>query len=227
MWNLIVRMYDKEERARDAVAKLREAGFSDDAIFELAPGAAQSVASAIEVGRLMGYRAKFYAERVKQGRSLVAVEAPFGRGEQATQILDGCGPVDLDLKVPEDAVKNEWGEGAPLSHALGLPVLSRNNPTPLSDTLGMSTLARSDTYLTSKLPKWQYILSGPDGPRLSKNPAPLSSMLGLPLLSHRASRTKLSSNPAPFSSALGLPTLSKNPTPLSSALGLALLSEPN
>ncbi len=78
-------MYDTEERARAAVAKLREAGFRDDAILELAPGSAQSVASAIVAGRMMGHRAEFYAERVKQGRSLVAVEAPFGQGQSRDQ----------------------------------------------------------------------------------------------------------------------------------------------
>lgn len=225
MPNLIVRMYDSEERAGDAVKKLKKAGFADDAILAMTPGSAQSVANAIVAGQMMGYRASFYAERVQQGRSLVAVEAPFGRGELATQILDDSGPVDQDLKLPEDAVKNEWGEGAPLSHALGLSVLSRNNPTPLSDALGLSTLGRSGTYLTSELSTRKYMLSGPDGPQLSSNPAPLSSMLGLPVLSRRVSRTKLSNNPAPLSSALGIPTLSKNPTPLSSALGLAVLSE--
>ena len=146
MSNLIVRMYDTEERARAAVAKLREAGFRDDAILELAPGSAQSVASAIVAGRMMGHRAEFYAERVKQGRSLVAVEAPFGQGQTATNIMDGCSPVDQELELPDDPVQTEWGEAAPLSATLGWPVLLRKSPAPLSDSLGLPTRSSSEFY---------------------------------------------------------------------------------
>ena len=40
-----------EERARDAAAKLREAGFRDDAILDLTPGSDKSLADAIGAGR--------------------------------------------------------------------------------------------------------------------------------------------------------------------------------
>jgi hypothetical protein len=204
-WSLIARMYQTKERARDAVTKLKEAGFSDDAILELTPGSAQSVASAILAGQMMGHRAGFYAERVKNGRSLVALDAPFGQGQAATEILDGCGPVDQDLKVPEDSGEVRWGgSAAPLSEALGWSVLWRNRPAPLSDALGMPTKSRSQYYLTTEL--------------ASRDPAPLSSALGMPTLSR---------DPTPLSSALGMPTLSRNPTPLSSATGTDVLTRPN
>jgi hypothetical protein len=233
-WNLIVRMYDAEERARDAVKKLKEAGFQDDAILALSPGSADSLASAITAGQKMGSRAGFYAERVRQGRSLVAVEAPFGQGQLATEILDGCGPVDQDLKVPEDAVRNRWGdEAAPLSDALGWPVLTRNEPAPLSDSLGMRTLSRNQYYLTSELANPNFTLSERLGLRLlSRDPTPLSSMLGLPVLLRWAKSSSfgmklLSKDPAPLSSALGVRTLSRDPTPLSSALDSQVLSRPS
>jgi hypothetical protein len=63
--------------------------------------------------------------------------------------------------------------------------------------------------------------------------APLSALLGLPVLSRSKSSTALMNNPAPLSSLFGLPTLSNsksstrllnNPTPLSSLLGLPVLS---
>lgn len=228
MPSLIVRMYDTDERARDAVAKLKAAGFRDDAVLALTPGAAQSVADAIVAGRMMGHRAEFYAERVKQGRSIVAVDAPFGRGQAASGILDGCGPVDLDLEVPEDAGDSRLTRSAPLSTAMGWPVLSRNNPTPLSDSLGLRTTARSEFYLTSELADPHYTLSESFGWRLlSRSAAPFSTKLGLPVLSQKRPRAKLLNEPSPLSSALGMPTLSRNPTPLSSLLGWATLTRPN
>jgi hypothetical protein len=234
MSTLIVRLYDTAEQARAAVAKLREAGFRDDAILELAPGSAQSVASAIVAGRMMGHRAEFYAERVKQGRSLVAVEAPFGQGQAATNILDGFSPVDQDLQLPHDPVQHEWGKAAPLSATLGWPVLLRKSPAPLSDSLGLPTRSRSEFYTTTSLASSDATFSSIFGLRLlSRNPAPLSSMLGFPLLSRRTTKTSsfgmklLSDTAAPLSSALGISTLSSNPTPLSSALGLAVLTPTN
>jgi hypothetical protein len=230
MSSLIVRMYETEERARAAVTKLKEGGFRDGAILEMSPGSAKSVASGIMAGRLMGHRAGFYAERVESGRSLVAVEAPFGRGQVATEIMDGCGPVDQDLKLPDDPVRTNWGTAAPLSAVLGMSVLSRNQPSPLSDALGIKTSSRSEFYLTSELASPSFTLSSMFGWRLlSRGAAPLSTMLGLPLLSRWAKSSSfgmklLSSNPAPLSSALGLSTLSRNPTPLSSALGWTVLS---
>ena len=231
--SLIVRMYDTEERARDATAKLREAGFRDDAILELALGSAQSVASAIVAGRMMGHRAEFYAERVKQGRSLVAVEAPFGRA-RPRPTSNGCSPVDQELELPDDPVQHEWGKAAPLSAALGWPVLLRKSPAPLSDSLGLPTRSRSEFYTTTSLASSDATFSSIFGLRLlSRNPAPLSSMLGFPLLSRRTSKTSsfgmklLSDTTAPLSSALGISTLSSNPTPLSSALGLAVLTPNN
>lgn len=233
MPNLIVRMYDTEERARDAVTKLKEGGFRDDLILELSPGSAQSVASAIVAGRRMGHLAGFYAERVERGRSLVAIEAPFGKGQLATEIMDRCGPVDQDLRQPDDPVQTKWRQAAPLSAALGWPVLSRNKPSPLSYALGIPTISRKAFYLTSKLANPNFSLSSMLGlPLLSRNPAPLSSMLGLPLLSRWAKSSSfgmklLSNDPAPLSSALGMRTLSRNPTPLSSALGWPVLSRPS
>jgi hypothetical protein len=234
-WSLIVRMYQTKERARDAVAKLKDAGFSDDVILELTPGSAQSVANAVLAGQMMGRRAGFYAERVKNGRSLVAVNPPFGQGHAATEILDGCGPVDQDLEMPEDTVETKWGGAAPLSEALGLRVLSRNDPAPLSDTLGIRTKSRREYYLTTELSSQNPApLSSMLGlPVLSRDPTPLSSMLSLPVLSRWTKKSSsfgvklLSDDPAPLSSALGMPTLSQNPTPLSSAVDMDTLARPD
>jgi hypothetical protein len=234
-WSLIVRMYQTKDRARDAVTKLKDAGFRDDSILELTPGSAQSVASAILAGQMMGHRAGFYAERVRNGRSLVAIDAPFGKGQLATEIMDGCGPVDQDLKVPEDTVRTKWGKAAPLSEALGLRVLLRDQPSPLSDALRIRTKARREYYLTSELASRNPApLSSMLGLRvLSRDPTPLSSMLNLPVLSRWAKKSSsfgvklLSRDPAPLSSALGIRTLSRDPTPLSSAVDMDVLARPD
>lgn len=90
-------------------------------------------------------------------------------------------------------------EPTPLSSKIGFKVLQKEpvpvmDPAPLSATLGLPTLA-----------------SGP----VSGNAAPLSTLLGKPLLSD---------DPAPLSGKLEQPLLSQNPTPLSSKYGLPLLS---
>ena len=85
MRNLVARIYDTEQRAREAVKKLKAGGFQDRAILALLPGSADSVANAIEAGELMAYQAGFYADRVRNGRSVVAIDAPFGQGQRAAR----------------------------------------------------------------------------------------------------------------------------------------------
>ena len=177
MSSLIVRLYGSEEQARDAATKLKEAGFQDDAILTVTPGSDQSLPDAIRAGQKMGHQAAFYAERVQSGRSLVAVDAPFTRGQAATDILNGCGPADRELKAPDDPVHAASSKAAPLSDALGMPVLSRKRPAPLSAALGLPTLARDQYYTVSELANPNFPDSKSFGfPLLSRNPTPLSSL---------------------------------------------------
>lgn len=224
-----VRMYGSEKNARDAATRLKEAGFAEESIVLVTPASGKTgddVANAVKAGNLLGHAASFYAERVRDGRSLVVVRAPFGRGQAAKEILDACSPVDTDL-APPAAPEAEWGRGAPFSRAAGMRVLLRDSPAPMSQALGIPTLSRGLSFLYSffgELTKHDYSLSGGLGMRLlSDNPAPLSSMFGmstistprgewthscgLPLLSGKAPFSSLSDNPAPLSSALGLPLL--------------------
>ena len=232
MTDAIVRLYENEQQARDAVGKLTEEGYSADSICLVAPGAegdpATALSGAIVAGRLLGRNAQVFAERVQHGRSLVAIEAPFGRGERATKILDSFGPVDADLQLVPEPVPSR---AAPLSTAWGWPVLSRGNkPAPFSDFVGFQVLSSGRSILSRIFgelanPHLTIFSMFPSLTRngaplfarseLSGEPAPLSSKVGWSLLSEKA---------APLSSMLGMPLLARKPAPLSSMLGLPVLS---
>jgi hypothetical protein len=253
----IVGIFETEATAREALDKLREAGFGEARTLLVTPasgkkgGAAAALANAVVAGQLMGEQASFYAERVREGRSLVLVQAPVGQGKLASEILQSCGPVDADLVA--SSIQAQWGKGAPLSAGLKMPVLLRGRPSPLSDYLGLSTGARRPRTLSGlfrELVSPHFSLSERLGlGLLSDNPAPLSSWLrlkvlaepkrpwthsvGLPLLideaaplSARAGMKTLTDDPAPLSSRLGMSVLTSNPAPLSSAIGLPTATGP-
>ena len=142
------------------------------------------------------------ADKVKAGRSVVGVLAPFGTGVLATKLLDSEGPLPEELPRPQaqqPATEAAYGEGAPLSRALGMQVLSPN-AAPFSDMFGWPTKSKKRHFLTSRLGSPHFALS---------------SMFGMGLLSR---------NGAPLSSKFGLRTLSDNAAPLSSKFGWATAS---
>jgi hypothetical protein len=169
---------------------------------------------------------KASARALAEGRSLVGVRAGFGQGQTAMNILDGFDPVDTHLVMPEsESAKLDWDEAAPLSSALGIPTISPNSPAPLSDFLGLPPLSSGLSFLS----RWFRPLSRPDFSLSSMFGMPLLSMktlsgdkgygthsFGLPLLSR---------NPAPLSSMLGLKTLSRRrPGERKRSFGLPLLT---
>ena len=231
MANPIVRIYDSEDKAREAVGKLNENGFYDDVTFLLTPSGEGGAANALKAGRALGDKADLYVDRLAAGRSLVVCDALPGTGRMAEDIMDGVGPVDTDFgPAPE---RDPWGPGAPLSAAFYIPVLTERRPAPFSGAFGLPTLtygrstfgelASPHFHVSSML--GMSLLSKAAAPlsrlvglaTLIRKAAPLSSSVGLPLLSRRA---------APLSSSVGLKLLSKNPAPLSSLLSLPLLAQP-
>lgn len=219
----IVRIYPSEQQAREAAENLEEVGFTDVVLLEAAPVASQAAAAvrdAVAEERIPGSHLRICTKSLEQGRSIVAVRAPFGRGELASQILASAGPVDVDL-LPPYQPRNP----APFSDLFGIPVLAKFTPmtdlsiitysfgepslsgrkaAPLSSLLGLRTLT------TPKRP-WKSSLGLP---LLSRDPAPLSSLLRWkPLSGYRRK-----------DSSFGLPLLSRNPTPLSSLFGMRVLS---
>ena len=225
-----VRMYESEQQAHDAAQRLVEVGFPEDKILLVTPtsaagGEAEVVRSAVATGLLPGGYGGLCTQALQRGRSVVAVEAVFGRGQLARDALESFAPVDTE-QLPAPSTRNP----APLSDALGIPTLTRGlpfaaltdsrfalsslyglrllswNPAPLSSLLGMKTLSKPKRPWVSSL-----------GLKLlSRNPAPLSSAVGM--------RT-LSKPKKPWTRSFGLPLLSKNPTPLSSFLGLSVLKK--
>lgn len=124
----------------------------------------------------------------------------------------------------------------PFSSMLGLgfhtqPV-SPDDPALFSKYVGMPTLSRGRSFLSrmfGELASSRFMLFGRNP--LISNAAPLSSMIGQPLLSEdpaplssKIGQSLLSGEKAPLSTKLSLPLLSRNPTPLSSLLHLAPLS---
>ena len=233
----ISRLFHNAADAEGAAAKLRRAGYEH---VQLVGGA--GVAPGADELRRHGVAQRHVdhlAERIAAGAALVIVDAPFGTGAEATDILETSGPVDTEGvgDVGYTEARPAGGDNpAPLSQALGWPVLS-HDPAPLSRMLGLrvlsssqspgdrshgfATLSHDPTPLSSAL----HVRT------LTRNAAPLSSALGLGVLSRVAAPLSralglsvLSSNPAPLSRRLGWRELARDPAPLSRALGLKVLS---
>lgn len=219
-----VRMFETEKAADDAAKKLGEAGF--ERYVTLHPSKVQgeeesAVWTAARDGILPGACIRACVNALTEGRSLVGVEPYFGRGQEALNILEDGGAVESDT----------------------LPSVTTHNPAPLSDTLNIPTLTTFTPMTGLKDPHWTF--SSKIGmPLLSNNPTPLSSKLGMKVLT-KPTHTKTSSfgmpllmnKPAPLSSmfgmkvlskkskgpwttSFGLPLLSSNPTPFSSLFGM-------
>lgn len=223
-----VRVFLTEDAAHGAAAALGDAGF--EAVRALTPSSAmgrefEAVRDARDAGLIPSSAVGFARRALSDGRSVVAVNAPFGRGLEAENLMESRGAVDsarVPAALPHDP--------APFSNAFDLPLL---------------TEFRSSTELLSS--RWSF--SALIGMKLlSKNPTPFSSMLAMPVLSKggKGAWTKsfglplLSRNPAPFSSLFGMSVLTKrrerrdtsfgfhllwnNPAPLSSVLRLPVLT---
>lgn len=195
----VVRMYPSEDQARKAIHLLEEEELAGNNLhlFTPVPGnEAQTVHNAIADGQLPDSHIHVCTRALQKGNCILTVVPPFVRGAEAEQIMDSCGPVDTD-DLPDYYVKNT----KPLSDLLGLPLL-----TSYQYTFNMK-------QITS--PSWSFSSMFGLG-TLSKNPTPLSSMLGLKTVSAAKSKN----------SSFGLSLLSKKATPLSSAVGAKALSEP-
>lgn len=188
----IIRVYDSVAKAQQAVDALTLNGFGSDLINLVAPREpAQSlddIAAAIRAGYVLKGYAKAYAASVQRGMTLVSVRAPFGTGVVVSHLLDEAGPVDSGVPEQREAGPT-WDEATPLSSALNLPVLAKGNVT-FSGFWQMPMVLRegqrSNTLFKVTLKK-------------GKNPAPFSSLLGMPLLSKNFT----------FSSLLGMPLVVK------------------
>jgi len=219
MSELIARVYETEQKAESAAQKLKEAGFAADSIVTLTPESPGD-----------GPLGAAYAEHAQEGRSLVAVRAPFGRGVVAMEALNSAKPIaTVAAEAPEAEAESaiDYGDGAPLSKALNMAVLKRNAPSPLSDYLNWPIFSKKRHFLTEALADAHKTFTGSFMPLLSGNKtpfAPKTSMNDAAPLSSKCGLSTLSDDATPLSSKFGIGVLSNNPAPLSSKLGMSLLS---
>lgn len=189
----IVRVYDSVAKAQQAVDALVLNGFGTDLINMVAPREpAQSpddIAAAIRAGYVLKGYAKAYAACVQNGLTVLSVRAPFGTGVMVTQLLDEAGPVESGVPEPRE-VGPTWDEATPLSSALNLPVLAKDNVT-FSGFWQMPMVLREGRRSNTSF-KVTF--------RKGSNAAPFSSLIGMPLLSKNFT----------FSSLIGMPLLVKS-----------------
>lgn len=190
----ISRLYANEASARNAWDELKRNGYADAYIFrppprgedgEVRAGAVDALRDAMAKAYIANSSADIYAKRVSDGASLVSVHAPFSGGKQATAILQQHGPVDSGIDEASEPFFG-WDEATPLSNALCWPVLT-SVEFPFELVTGIPSLIETREE-TGRPPQ-------PD------NPAPFSSAFGMKLLSDKA---------APLSSLLGLPVLTRS-----------------
>ena len=221
-----VRIYESEEEAQEASARLAEAGYLNQAVFFAYEHAGQeedTVRSAVENGLLPEAQANLCIRSLQQSRSLVSVTTVVGRTHQALDIMESAGAVDADIQRR----------------------YTISNPTPFSDALGIAALTRFVPITALASPYWRFSSLLGLG-LLSRNPTPLSSIFGmkvvstpkrpwtssfgLPLLSGKSAPSssfgiKTVVQPKrPWDWSWGLPLLLRNPAPLSSMFGIPPLS---
>ncbi len=191
-----VRIYQTDDGAKAAAARLTRAGFTNNQVLLAREAQGQEgdvVRVAVADGILPARQERICVHSLEEGLSLVTAEAGFGRGKELLHIMEKEGTVKADTQrryAPDDP--------APLSELLGIPTLAEFSSS--------TDLIRSDWTFSSKIGM----------PLLSKNPAPLSSMF----------RMKVLSTPKKdWRSSFGLPLLSNNPAPLSSLFGLRTVSK--
>jgi len=204
---IYVRMYETGSQASDAVIKLQEDGFPHDTLCQVIPGVSagesrDNLAAALAAGFIHPNDFDKLLQALISGRCLVMVNAAFGFGQAAVNILDSCGPVSTDL-LPPPRLPVEGDKAAPFSSAMQWSVLKRDQPAPFSSWLGLKTLSATSEMNRSF-----------GFPLLSDNPAPLSSLTGLKILMP---------TPDLGHSSFGWPLLMDEVAPLSSRLGFPLL----
>ena len=233
----VTRVYDTHQKATDAVAALKEKGFSEDTI-NLTTRPAEPAAAApapSEVPPTTDPEVDPPPAATPATHYIVSVAAAFGWAQTAEDTLDRFDPLPVVVQGQANtarllprarATRDVTGDNAaPLSSALGLPTLIPFKTTtdvrlmpdaaPLSNKLGMKVLS-PDRPRADPLPS-DWSLSGMFGmPLLSSDPAPLSTVLG---------RSVLTEDPAPLSRKAKWRVLLDDPTPLSSRLHWKTLTD--
>ena len=172
-----VRMYASEQNARDAAATLIAAGLDRKEVLILTPVSGQegeAVRTAVADGKLPGSHVHVATGALKNGQTVLSVGLPY-MSQYTLDVMDSFDPVD------------------PSTHPLQRP----RGASPFSDFFGIRVLTESKS-------RTRLLHSSPDRsfgfPTLSHRKSNTKLRTG-------RSSTKLSNNPTPFSSMLGLKVL--------------------
>lgn len=220
-----VRIFASEEGATEAHQRLVDAGY-DTTLLILTSAAAgkesEVVTDAIRRGLLPDNNSRVALRNLKQGRSLVAVRAPFGAALEAIEILEAGDVVDA-------AVIRSYSttSPSPFSDALNLPVLANFSPSTglvsnswsFSSMFGMKLLSSKAAPFSAiiKLPvvpqpkprSWRRSFGFP---MLSKSAAPFSSLFSMRVLSKGGE--------GEWKSSFGMPLLINKAAPFSALFGM-------
>jgi hypothetical protein len=175
-----VRMYESEQNARDAAATLTAAGLDRSEITILTPVPGQegdAVRAAIADGKLPGTHVHVATQALRNGQTVLSVGLPY-MSQYTLDVMDSFNPVDSSSHPPAMPRR-----ASPFSDFLGLRVLTEGRSrtrllhSNMDRSFGFSTLShrKSNTKLRSSR----------SSTKLSNNPTPLSSMLGLKVLTGR------------------------------------------
>lgn len=215
MTNPIVRMYETERRARDAVAKLRAEGYPKDWIFLMtpppaAPAAAveplpETPAAITETAPELATEEAMETAPAAVARPLepaprVAAQAIEPAGEREAVTVEGLSMAVLAGFIPKGEAE-AYADGLRLGRSLvavRAPFGQAREAIIILDSFDPVAVAAVRRAPQQRSPAWD-------------EAAPLSSALQW--------RTIQSNRPAPFSAVLGLPTLSRGRSFLSPMFG--------
>ncbi|MGJ4949136.1 hypothetical protein [Bradyrhizobium sp. HKCCYLS20291] len=193
MSQTICRMYPTPAQAANAKLELEHAGYSEvHLVSSNSVGESDDdLIAAITRGYVLKSHARVYAQGIRRGGSLVTVHAPFTGAGKALRILGKYGPIESGITEPESHVM-PWDEATPMSCILQIPVLL-DDPTPFAKFWNVPELASSTFSLSAVLGIPLLKSSDPGASSfnlalLSRDPTPLSSLLGLPTLTGRSAR---------------------------------------
>jgi hypothetical protein len=171
---IISQFFSTTEDARKAVSDLKEYGLRDAAVQIVDRSGGYVGPEGLVRKGLPKASAQSYAADVREGRTLLIVDAPYGGVGVATEIMERhAGAKGGSEPTYESAV---WEDAAPLSSALQLPVLSKSS---FSSFWGAPVLLKSKPTKVLGLP---LLSKSKPSASLIKNPAPLSSLFHIPTL---------------------------------------------
>jgi hypothetical protein len=208
--------YEAYRQIAGLEADLKKAGFTNVLIFpNSAVRGGDDLVNAIAKAGIARSQAVAFAEVVKKGGAVVAVETHFGQGAKATQILNKYNP------VKSASGSASYSDSGPYKGTSGTPLILEQkgeyasySGTPLLIEQNGEYKSYSGTPLLLEQKGEYQSFSGT--PLLLKQKGAYQSFSGTPLLLDSSGPYKsysgtplLMDNPAPFSKWLGLPVLSK------------------